>query len=224
MTLNFESIIKILFATFIGGLIGFEREVINRPAGFRTHILVCVASAIIMDVNLLLAATHINMDPTRLGAQVISGIGFLGAGTIIKEGATVKGLTTAASLWSIACIGLVVGAGYYLIALITAVIMLITLKTFSQIEKKLTRAKRLFTLLISTDDAPERLGTITLILGEYNCRINKVTLSHEAINNHTVIEIDYIPPYGIKNIDIIHKLESLVGILKVELKRSEQET
>lgn len=223
MTVNYESIIKILFATFIGGLIGFEREVINRPAGFRTHILVCVASAIVMDVNILLAATNINMDPTRLGAQVISGIGFLGAGTIIKEGPTVKGLTTAASLWSIACIGLVVGAGYYLIALITAIIMLITLKTFSQIEQKLTRSKRLFTLLVYTDDSPERLGTITLILGEFNCRINKVTLSHEEVTNHTVIEIDYIPPYGIKNIDIIHKLESLTGVLKVELKRAEQE-
>ncbi len=223
MTLYYESIIKILFATFIGGLIGFEREVINRPAGFRTHILVCVASAIVMDVNLLLAATNVNMDPTRLGAQVISGIGFLGAGTIIKEGPTVKGLTTAASLWSIACIGLVVGAGYYLIALVTAFIMLVTLKTFSQIEKKLTRAKRLFTLLVYTDEAPGRLGTITLILGEYNCRINKVTLSHEENANHTIIEIDYIPPYGIKNIDIMHQLESLVGIIKVELKRADDE-
>ncbi|MBF4694798.1 MgtC/SapB family protein [Fusibacter ferrireducens] len=221
MIVNYESIIKILFATFIGGLIGFEREVINRPAGFRTHILVCVASAIVMDVNILLAATNINMDPTRLGAQVISGIGFLGAGTIIKEGPTVKGLTTAASLWSVACIGLVVGSGYYLIALITAIIMLITLKTFSQIEKKWTRAKRLFTLLITTDEAPERLGTVTLILGKYNCRIHKVTLSHEEAVSHTHIEIDYITPYGIKNMDIIHKLESLEGILKVELKQEE---
>ncbi len=222
MNLYIESIVKILLATFIGGIIGFEREVINRPAGFRTHILVCVASAIIMDINLNLALSYaqMNIDPTRLGAQVVSGMGFLGAGTIIKEGASVKGLTTAASLWSVACIGLVVGSGYYAIAGIAAVIMLITLKTFSQIENKLTRTKRLFSLQITADENPERIAAVTSILGDHNCRINKVSLIH---TEYTIIEINYILPYGGKNLDIINKIEKMNGISKVELQRIEHE-
>ena len=86
MDLQLESVIKILVAVLVGGLIGLERESANRPAGLRTHILVCVASALVMDMNLIVAQDYFNADPMRLGAQVISGMGFLGAGTIIKEG------------------------------------------------------------------------------------------------------------------------------------------
>ena len=142
MTLEIESIIKLLVAVLVGGLIGLERESVRRPAGFRTHILVCVASALIMDMNLLVAKEFVNADPMRLGAQVISGMGFLGAGTILKEGATVSGLTTAAGLWAVACLGLVIGAGYYLLAVFAALLMLLTLKTFSQLERKYSGRKK----------------------------------------------------------------------------------
>ncbi|OJV65683.1 MAG: hypothetical protein BGO41_07560 [Clostridiales bacterium 38-18] len=142
MTLELESVIKLIIAVVVGGLIGLERESVRRPAGFRTHILVCVASALIMDMNLLVAKEFVNSDPMRLGAQVISGMGFLGAGTILKEGATVSGLTTAAGLWAVACLGLVIGAGYYLLAVFAALLMLLTLKTFSQLERKYTGRKK----------------------------------------------------------------------------------
>lgn len=142
MDLQNESVIKIIIAVAIGGFIGLERESASRPAGFRTHILVCVASAMVMDINLQLAQNFVNADPMRLGAQVISGMGFLGAGTIIKEGATVKGLTTAAGLWSVACLGLVIGAGFYLMALFAALVMMMTLKTFNQLEIKFSKQKR----------------------------------------------------------------------------------
>ncbi len=134
MTFYLDSLIKVLVAVIIGGLIGLEREAVKRPAGMRTHMLVCVASALIMDVNIKLVQGYPQADPMRLGAQVISGMGFLGAGTIIKEGVNVKGLTTAAGLWSVACLGLVVGAGYYLMGGITAIIMFIILKVFAKIE------------------------------------------------------------------------------------------
>ena len=142
MDLQLESIIKILIAVLVGGFIGLERETASRPAGLRTHILVCVASALVMDMNLIMVQTYVNADPMRLGAQVISGMGFLGAGTIIKEGATVKGLTTAAGLWSVACLGLVIGAGQYLIAVFASLVMLITLKTFNQLEIKYSKNKK----------------------------------------------------------------------------------
>lgn len=142
MQLELESILKIFIAVLVGGLIGLERESSKRPAGLRTHILVCVASTMVMDINLMIAQQYITADPMRLGAQVISGMGFLGAGTIIKEGNTVKGLTTAAGLWAVACLGLVIGAGYYLMALFAALVMLITLKTFSQLEDKYYRRRK----------------------------------------------------------------------------------
>ncbi len=142
MQLELESILKIFIAVLVGGLIGAERESTKRPAGLRTHILVCVASTMVMDINLMIAQQFITADPMRLGAQVISGMGFLGAGTIIKEGPTVKGLTTAAGLWAVACLGLVIGAGFYLMALFAALVMLITLKTFSQLEDKYYRRRK----------------------------------------------------------------------------------
>ncbi len=142
MELQLDSIIKILIAVLVGGFIGLERESASRPAGLRTHILVCVASALVMDMNLLIAQSNIYADPMRLGAQVISGMGFLGAGTIIKEGPNVRGLTTAAGLWSVACLGLVIGSGQYLLAAFAALIMLITLKTINQLEMKYSKNKR----------------------------------------------------------------------------------
>lgn len=136
MTIHVESIIKVLVAVIIGGVIGFDRESIRRPAGLRTHILVCVASAVVIDMNIRLVENYIHADPVRLGAQVISGMGFLGAGTIIKEGATVKGLTTAASLWAVACMGLVTGAGFYSLALFATLVMVITLKFLNAFERR----------------------------------------------------------------------------------------
>lgn len=135
--MNYQLLINITFRTllamFIGGLIGWERESTHRPAGLRTHMLVAVGSCAIMQLGSF-NATHIgaefNVDPSRLGAQVISGIGFLGAGTIIKEGTTIKGLTTAASLWVVACLGLAVGSGAYAISIIGFVAVILTLTVF----------------------------------------------------------------------------------------------
>jgi len=116
-----DAVIKMVLTVFFSGLIGYEREHSHRPAGFRTHILVAVGSTLVMMTSGYVFSEYeglTSFDPTRLGAQVISGIGFLGAGTILREGFSVKGLTTAASLWAVSCIGLAVGAGYYLGAFI----------------------------------------------------------------------------------------------------------
>ena len=121
-----DAIIKMALAVLFSGIIGYEREHSHRPAGFRTHILVAVGSALVMMTSGYVFNEYAGLgtfDPTRLGAQVISGIGFLGAGTILREGFSVKGLTTAASLWAVSCIGLAVGAGYYIGALVSTVVI-----------------------------------------------------------------------------------------------------
>lgn len=119
-------IIRLSMAAICGGLIGYDRGRKRRPAGFRTHILVCIGSALVMITNqYIIDIMHYSADPTRLGAQVISGIGFLGAGTILITGKQqVKGLTTAAGLWASACMGLAIGIGFYEGALIGCIFIL----------------------------------------------------------------------------------------------------
>ena len=213
---NLISILKLIVAAIVGGVIGLERESVNRPAGFRTHILVCVAAAMIMDINILLMKDYVQGDPTRLGAQVISGMGFLGAGTIIKEGASVKGLTTAASLWAVACLGLAIGSGFFGVAIFAMLIMLITLKTFSVLEERFTRDRRITELNIYTDLPLEKIGVITVILGSYHCKI--IHLSIDAIEEGKTnrVNLTYELAHGMKNDDVLKKLNSVEGINRIE--------
>ena len=141
-----DIVIRLILSAIIGGLVGYDREYKNRPAGFRTHILVCIGSAVaalieIQSIDLIKKQLEINpeligmlkVDLGRLSAQVISGVGFLGAGTIIRNNGSVKGLTTAASIWAVACVGLAVGMGLYIISILSTfaiLTVLIFLKAF----------------------------------------------------------------------------------------------
>lgn len=133
--------LRFLCAMLVGLVIGTEREYTNRPAGMRTHILVALGACSVMIVGQLIFA-HFSLfgatpDPARLSAQVITGVGFLGAGTIMREGTSVKGLTTAASLWAVACLGIAAGAGYYYVALVGMVLIFITLTLLEVVQNKL---------------------------------------------------------------------------------------
>jgi putative Mg2+ transporter-C (MgtC) family protein len=123
---NYDLYIRLIVATFIGFLIGLERAIKDKPAGIRTHILVCLGSTLAMTLSSLNQGPY--MDPMRLAAQVISGIGFLGAGVIWLDKDNVKrGLTTAANLWITACVGLTIGYGAYDLAIITVILMFIAM-------------------------------------------------------------------------------------------------
>src|SRR6266516_1802585 len=136
--------VRVFGALLIGGLIGFERTFHGRPAGFRTHSLVCVASALLMLVTVYQSQwmtetplDAIRTDPTRMAQGIMTGIGFLGAGVIFKEGLTVRGLTTAASIWVTAAIGILVGVGFYFPAIVAAIATLAVLAGFRIIEQRL---------------------------------------------------------------------------------------
>jgi putative Mg2+ transporter-C (MgtC) family protein len=134
-TLNWdESLLRLALAAALGGLIGVEREIREREAGLRTHMLVALGSALFTIVSaygfhafLNSGQSVVRADPTRIAAQIVTGIGFLGAGAIIRQGLSVRGLTTAATLWVVAAIGLAAGAGYYSAAVITTALVLISL-------------------------------------------------------------------------------------------------
>ena len=127
-------------AMLIGVIIGMEREFTHRPAGLRTHILVALGACVISVTGEMLFSHYSALgaapDPARLSAQVVTGVGFLGAGTIMKEGASVKGLTTAASVWAVACLGIAAGFGYYAVALTGMVLILITLTVLETLQQK----------------------------------------------------------------------------------------
>lgn len=144
----YEIILRIAIAIIIGGVIGYERGHHNRPAGFRTHILVCLGAAIVsmiqdqLRVNILKYATlHpevsqvLKTDLGRIGAQVVSGIGFLGAGTIMRDKGVIGGLTTAASIWATGCLGLSIGWGFYYLAIPAGIGVIIVLVTLKKLER-----------------------------------------------------------------------------------------
>lgn len=137
MLTDLEIIKRLILSVFLSGLIGFERQVHRRNAGLRTHILVSLGSCLIMLTSLYVFDIYkdvVTLDPARIAAGVITGIGFLGAGTIIREKEGVKGLTTAASLWVVAGIGLAVGVGFYKASIFTALLTLIVLFVLRYVE------------------------------------------------------------------------------------------
>ncbi len=142
MPTDFQMVIRLLLTLVLSGLVGFERQVHRRDAGLRTHILVALGSCLIMLTSLYVFDIYkdkVSLDPARIAAGVITGIGFLGAGTIIREPSGVKGLTTAASLWVVSGVGLAVGCGFIKIAVYTTVLVLTVLHFLRFFEKALSK-------------------------------------------------------------------------------------
>src|SRR5579863_10231652 len=152
---NLEMLLRLVTAAALGSLIGFERERLLWAAGIRTHMLVCVGSCLIMIVSQygfssILTEKNVVLDPSRIAAQVVSGIGFLGAGAILARGEIVKGLTTAASIWTVAAIGLAVGGGLYFAAAISTIVILAILAGVKPLEELYRARNQSCRLVIET--------------------------------------------------------------------------
>lgn len=164
---------RLVVTALLAGWIGYERERHGRAAGLRTHILVALGSCLVMLTALDMMeslAGRVQIDPTRMAAQVISGIGFLGAGTILRFRASVRGLTTAASLWAVAGIGLAVGSGFVVGAALTTVLALVVLFGLSRWERRIPK-EWYKTLTVETSLSGEELGRIRRVLSEYDVEI-----------------------------------------------------
>ena len=149
-----EVVLRLACAMLIGLVIGTEREYTHRPAGMRTHILVALGACTVSILGeYIFLHYNTNADPARLSAQVIAGVGFLGAGTIMREGINVKGLTTAASVWSVACLGIAAGFGHYALALFGMVLIFLTLTVLELLQDKLFQGDkhRKYYILETTD-------------------------------------------------------------------------
>ncbi|MDX9992014.1 MAG: MgtC/SapB family protein [Anaerolineales bacterium] len=167
---DFEIFVRLIVAAFLGALIGLDRERQNQPAGLRTHIILVTGAALAMTLSINLAIQFktiaTNGDPSRLAAQVLSGIGFLGAGAILRYGNTIKGLTTATSLWTMATVGLAVGAGYLWVAIGTTVFLLTALTVLNKFEKNNLAINVVRHIWLSCDFRPDIEPKLNAILSE----------------------------------------------------------
>lgn len=219
-----EIALRLFLAVVLGGLIGFERESHNRPAGFRTHILVCTGSALIMMVSAYGFAGQIGegfeADPGRIAAGVVTGIGFLGAGTILQHRGSVRGLTTAATIWVVSGVGLAAGIGFYFGAVVTTVFVLISLLMLRRFEKSYFTRRRLKHLQVRAIDQPGLLGQIGAILGQMMVNIRKSELGepeHQGEAGPELINIEFLveTPMGIELKQMFERLYELQGVIDV---------
>jgi len=175
-----DIILRLLLAISLGGIIGLEREASHKPAGLRTHILICISAAMMMILAELLLAG--NPGPTgdllRVAAAVIMGMGFIGAGTIIQSQGTVHGLTTASTLWTVSALGLVVGAGRYLIAVIFSALVLGTLVIFRRIEETHLK-KDLYHYQVRIKDSPDILINLRKLVFHLGLKLAELNLKKE---------------------------------------------
>jgi putative Mg2+ transporter-C (MgtC) family protein len=216
----FEMIFKLALACVLGGLIGLERESLSRPAGLRTYTLVCVGSTLAMIVSLDIFNQFFqvsNADPGRIAAQVVSGIGFLGAGTILREGPTVSGLTTAAGLWVVACIGLAIGAGLYVPAIASSVLILFVLIYFIKIEEKFSGLRRYKGIVVVIDDRPGQIGYVGSLLGDMNVLIKDINLHHIDDTEELEMELSIDLPQNMDMSQLIKEISKNKEIKKIDV-------
>lgn len=190
---------RLVLAAILSGAIGFEREFHGRAAGFRTHILLCVGSTLVMLTSMHIFDAYfgkVSVDPARIAAGVITGIGFLGAGTIMHSRSSIRGLTTAASLWVVAGIGLAVGSGLYFASILTTAITIISLMFFGKLEHAMIRKDWYRTLVVEGKEGIDQLQYIREVLDEYNIGITDYAIERSQDGTNMVFRV------GLKLYDI----------------------
>jgi len=203
--------IRLLLAAVLGGLIGIEREIRDKPAGLRTNILICVGSALFMSLSAQIAHL-LGGDPTRIAAQIISGIGFLGAGAVLHSHGFVLGLTTAATIWVVAGVGMALGSGMYLVAVFATAMSLVTLYFLSFIEDKI-QGRRSYSYALVVTDLNQALASINKVLQDSSVAAASFNFKKKA--GHYRVWFNLLIPRE-TNIKIIQRLSEVPEIIQVE--------
>jgi putative Mg2+ transporter-C (MgtC) family protein len=221
MLSDWELVIRLLVAAGLGSLIGAERERLVWAAGLRTHMLVCVGSCLFMIVSAfgfsdILGTAHVILDPSRVAAQVVSGIGFLGAGSILLRGDVVRGLTTAASLWTVAAIGLAVGSGLYVEAVAATVVILLILAGIKPLEEWFQRHRQTHEIFVRADRGKLSIETVNDALGYRSRRITRYVSTQSENKDSDDIRLTITHLSAADIIDIIQRLKALPEVQDVK--------
>jgi putative Mg2+ transporter-C (MgtC) family protein len=221
---DFDMIIRLLLASLLGGLIGLEREVHGRPAGFRTHLLVSLGACLFTIASIDFYRLYgnfsgtgpVGVDPARVAAQVVTGIGFLGAGAIIKERASIRGLTTAACLWVAAAVGLACGSGMYHAAIVVTVLAVLSLLLLKKVENRLRRDTYVSIKVWSADLEGQMAGIEKLIT---DCQMEVLNVSIEKDVQNGVICLEFHVRRSTRELacNLLDNIVALGGVRKVRL-------
>ena len=209
---EFETFFKLVLIVFLSGFVGWERESWSKPAGFRTHVLVGISAVLVMICGDFLHEKA-GSDPTRIPAQLLSGIGFLGAGTILRDGNNVKGLTTAAGLLAVTCIGLAVGAGYYLGAIIATAVVYVVLSYSHILSDKLEHYNSL-NLKIVANNPKIILEDVREILKNYDLEILKIKIFDNKEEDLISLVLKYKTEININ--EMISQIAEIDEVIEVE--------
>lgn len=183
--LHLELLSAVLLSILLGGAIGFERELKGKPAGLRTNILICMGAALFTQVGISMAGS--TPDKSRIAAQIVTGVGFLGAGTILHGKGTITGLTSAATIWMVAAIGTAVGAGEYVLAAGTTVIALAVLRFLGWAEDALQRRAEVTKVRLEVEANPQRLEDVELVARQAGVQVDEIT--HEMVGDRMVVGV-----------------------------------
>ncbi len=211
----FEAIIRLFLGFILAGIIGAERESVNKPAGFKTHSLIGISSVLIMLCGEFLSANNPNADASRIPAQLLSGIGFIGAGTILRDGFNVKGLTTAASLLAVTCIGLSIGAGFYLGGIISTVIVYIILSYSYSMFGSLDHFTNV-ELNLTVENFASTLPSIQKILDKYDISIKKIKNNSKDEKHSKDVQLIFRYHKDININSVLTEISALNNVIDIE--------
>jgi putative Mg2+ transporter-C (MgtC) family protein len=219
--LDWHLIFRLLIAALFGSIVGADRERLAWAPGLRTHMLVCVGACLFMIVSAfgfsdILGTRNVILDPSRIAAQVVSGIGFLGAGTILLRGEVVRGLTTAASLWSVAAIGLAVGGGLYVEAAAATALIMVILAGIKPLEERFQQRHKTHELLLETELGMLSLAGLEAALGYRARRIVRYVAKPSEQEGFESISLTFTRLSPNEVAEIENTLRNLPGVAKVD--------
>lgn len=213
----FSTVLRLMLALVCGGLLGLERGKKKRPAGFRTHMLVCVGAALAMITNQYMAEHYAGIDASRMASQVISGIGFLGAGTIMVTGLQkIRGLTTAAGLWVVACIGLAFGTGFYSGGIVATVLCYVINTVLHRFETRMETNARIIGIYVELADV-SYIGKLLEKLRQSEINVTELETGKARMSdNHVGVLLVIRLAHFVNHSEIIEQLEMVEGVSFVE--------
>ena len=211
----FQICFKLVLSCILAGIIGLERSSMSKPAGFGTHAIIGLSSTLVVLASQYMSKYY-DMDVSRIPAQILSGIGFIGAGTIIRNGINVRGVTTAAGILSVTCIGLAVGAGYYPAAIVTTIIVFLVLSHNQEIRGKFERFEGIDLVITVSDELSDSMEEIQKYFKKNNIHIQKIKKDSEVIKSKRSEVIKVSVTYDTKILTKTDIISSLIALDKVK--------
>ncbi|MBC5773079.1 MgtC/SapB family protein [Pontibacter sp. KCTC 32443] len=217
---SYTIVIRLLLSTLLGGLLGWERESRRQNAGLRTHMIISAGSCLLMLISVYIPQTftdYRNVDPGRIAAQVVSGIGFLGAGAIFRLGGSTHGLTTAATIWAVAAVGLSVGVGMYEAAIVVTLLLLFVLAILDKVGKKFFNGGSLKTLKVNFQSAKIETSKILSVLEKHDIITKNINVVQAKGKQHSTIKLYVFVPENLHVKQFYKDLNELKHVGQISL-------